>query len=149
MAYTFAFTVTQVVNSFTATITTPLSLALTNTPDSVAITNNTATVVINNNIQPVTVSGGQTQFNQSLNTTDNVSFASVSTPRVYGYAGGPVAFPNGISVASYGVEFAGPLDFSGYLITATNVFALLLAASPIDFGSLSTASTFSVNFGTI
>lgn len=110
MAYTFAFTVTQVVNSFTATITTPLSLALTNTPDSVSIYQTTATVYVNNNISPVSVSGASS-YNQSLNTGDNVRFATLTTPAIYGSGGAPVSFPNGISVSNNGTVLVGGIDF--------------------------------------
>jgi hypothetical protein len=112
MAYTFAFTVTQVTYNFTATITTPLSLALTNTPDSVSIYQTTATVSVVNSIQPITVSGfGTSNYNQSLNTTDNVSFASVTTPTIYGTGSQPVLFPNGINVPNAGTVFINTIDF--------------------------------------
>ena len=112
MAYTFAFTVTQVTYNFTATITTPLSLALTNTPDSIAISNTTATVSVVNSIQPITVSGfGTSNYNQSLNTFDNVSFSSVATSNLYGVGGQPVIFPNGINVPNAGTVFINTIDF--------------------------------------
>jgi hypothetical protein len=112
VAYTYNFTVTQVVNSFTATITTPLSLALTNTPDSVLIYQTTATVSVTNRIQPVTISGaGGGSYNQSLNTTDNVSFNTVATSQLYGAGGQPVTFPNGINVPNAGTAFISSLDF--------------------------------------
>lgn len=112
MSYTYNFTVTQVVNSFTATLTTPLSLALTNTPDSVLIYKTTATVSVTNNIQPVTVSGaGGGNYNQSLNTVDNVNFASVGTANIYGAGGQPVTFPNGINVPNAGTVFINTIDF--------------------------------------
>jgi hypothetical protein len=112
MAYTFAFTVTQVTYNFTATLTTPLSLALSNTPDSVSIYQTTATVSVVNSIQPVTVSGAAGgNFNQSLNTTDNVSFNTVATSQLYGTAGQPVQFPNGINVPNAGTAFISALDF--------------------------------------
>ena len=112
MAYTFAFTVTQVTYNFTATITSPLSLALTNTPDSVLIANTTATVSVVNNTQPVTVSGfGTSNYNQSLNTSDNVSFNSIATANIYGAGSQPVTFPNGISVPNAGTVFINSIDF--------------------------------------
>jgi hypothetical protein len=110
VSYTFAFTVTQVVNSFTATLTTPLSLALTNTPDSVAIYNTTATVSVNNTIAPVTVSGGGA-YNQSLNTGDNVVFNSITAGSMFGTGGAPVNFPNGINVPNRGTVFINTIDF--------------------------------------
>ena len=112
MAYTFAFTVTQVTYNFTATITTPLSLALTNTPDSVSIYKTTATVSVVNSIQPITVSGfGTSNYNQSLNTSDNVAFNSVATANIYGAGSQPVIFPNGINVPNAGTVFINTIDF--------------------------------------
>ena len=113
MSYTYNFTVTQVVNSFTATVTTPLSLALTNTPDSVLTYQTTATVSVTNKIQPVTITGagGGANYNQSLNTTDNVSFNTVATSALYGIGGQPVEFPNGINVPNAGTAFISALDF--------------------------------------
>lgn len=111
MAYTYNFTVTQYVSNFTATVTTPLSLALTNTPDSVAIYKTTATVSVVNNIRPVTINGGATNYNQSLNTTDNVSFNSLATANIYGAGGQPVTFPNGINVPNVGTVFINTIDF--------------------------------------
>lgn len=111
MAYTYNFTVTQVTYNFTATITTPLSLALTNTPDSVSIYNTTATVSVVNSIQPVTVSTGAANYNQSLNTSDNVSFNSLATANIYGAGGQPVTFPNGINVPNAGTVFINTIDF--------------------------------------
>lgn len=112
MAFTFAFTVTQVTYNFTATLTTPLSLALTNTPDTVSIYKTTATVSVVNSLQPITVSGfGTSNYNQSLNTGDNVSFASVGTANIFGVGGQPVTFPNGINVPNAGTAFINTLDF--------------------------------------
>jgi hypothetical protein len=112
MAYTFAFTVTQVTYNFTATITTPLSLALTNTPDSVLIYQTTASVRVVNSIQPITVSGfGTSNYNQSLNTFDNVSFNSIGTGNIFGAGGQPVTFPNGINVPNAGTVFINTIDF--------------------------------------
>lgn len=107
MSY-YGFTVTQVVYDFTATVTTPLTLALQTTQTSVTITDNTTTVTVINQVQPVTVSGAQ-QFNQDLNTFDNVSFASVTTPYVYGFAQQPVYFPTGIAAGFYNsIDFGIP-----------------------------------------
>jgi len=111
MPYSFSFTVTQVVNSFTATVSTPLALALTNVPNSMTVTNTTATITVNNNIQPVTVSGGSATANQTVNTFDNVSFDSVTTYAIYGAAGQPVSFPNGINVPNAGTISINSLDF--------------------------------------
>ena len=112
MAYTFAFTVTQVTYNFTATLTTPLTLALTNTPDTVSVSRSTSTVRVVNNIQPITVSGfGTSNYNQSLNTTDNVSFASVTSGNFFGAGSQPVTFPNGIRVPNAGTVFINTIDF--------------------------------------
>lgn len=104
------FTITQVVYDFTATVTTPLTLTLENTQTQVLITATTATIQVINQIQPVTVSGAE-QFNQSLNTFDNVSFASLTTPYIYGFAQQPVYFPTGI-VSGYfnSMDFQAPGD---------------------------------------
>ena len=91
----FSFTVTQVTYDFTATVSTPLTLTLGTTGTNVVVTATTATVQVINQIQPVTVSGAE-QYNQSLNTFDNVSFASLTTPYIYGFAQQPVYFPTGI-----------------------------------------------------
>lgn len=109
MSY-YGFTVTQVVYDFTATVTTPLSLALQTTQTSVLITETTTTVSVINQVQPVTVSGAQ-QFNQSLNTFDNVSFASLTTPIIYGFAQQPVNFPTGIVAGLFNsIDFGLPGD---------------------------------------
>ena len=104
------FTVTQVTYDFTATITTPLSLAVQTTTTSVLITGTTATVVVTNQIAPITVNGTQ-QFNQSLNTFDNVSFATVTANAYYGYAGQPPLFVNGINILYPAqIDFVNPND---------------------------------------
>jgi hypothetical protein len=149
MPYSFNFTVTQVVNSFTATVSTPLALALTNVPNSVAVTATSATVRVSNAIQPVTVSGATQTFNQSLNTGDNVSFASVTTPEIYGAAGQPVSFPTGINAVNVGTVFTGSLDFGQIFGTYTNILSLLFAAIPLDFGTIVLQPQFSVDMGSI
>jgi hypothetical protein len=150
MPYSFSFTVTQVVNSFTATVSTPLALALTNVPNSVAVIANSATVSVSNAIQPVTVSGqtGVTS-NQTVNTFDNVSFASVTTPIIYGAAGQPVSFPTGINAVNVGTVFTGSLDFGQIFGTYTNILSLLFAAIPLDFGTIAFQPQFSVDLGSI
>lgn len=106
----FSFTVTQVTYDFTATVTTPLALSLINTQTQVIITATTATVQVTNQIQPITVGGGQT-YNQSLNTFDNVSFASVTAGYFYGPAGSPVYFPTGIISGGFSsADFQEPTD---------------------------------------
>jgi hypothetical protein len=149
MPYSFSFTVTQVVNSFTATVSTPLALALTNVPNSVAVIANSATVSVSNAIQPVTVSGGTPSSNQTTNTFDNVSFASVTTPEIYGLAGQPVSFPTGINAVNVGTVFSGSLDFGSIFGTYTNILSLLFAAIPLDFGTIAFQPQFSVDLGTI
>lgn len=149
MPYSFSFTVTQVVNSFTATVSTPLALALTNVPNSMVVTNTTATVTVNNTFQPVTVSGGSAAANQSLNTFDNVTFASVTTPVIYGSGGQPVEFPTGINAANVGTVFSGNLDFGQVFGTYTNILSLLFAAIPLDFGTIVFQPQYSVNMGSV
>lgn len=112
----YSFTVTQAVSNFTATLTIPLNLALTNVPNTVRVTESSNQITVNNVIQPVTIQGafGAT-YNQSLNTGDNVSFATMRTTAIYGTGNQPVEFPNGIDVANFGL-----------LVTATGV----------DFGTI-------------
>jgi hypothetical protein len=149
MPYSFSFTVTQVVNAFTATLSTPLALALTNTPNSVVVTATSATVSVSNAIQPVTISNLVFNANQTVNTFDNVSFASVTTPLIYGAAGQPVVFPTGISAANVGTVFSGGLDFGSIFGTSTNILSLLFAAIPIDFGTVVFQPQYSIDMGTL
>lgn len=110
MPVLFGFTVTQVTYAFTATISTPVSLALFNTNTNVLISENTNTITVSNVIQPVTIAG-MANYNQSLNTFDNVSFASVTTPYIYGFAGQPVNFPTGIVSGGFSsADFQNPGD---------------------------------------
>lgn len=107
----FSFTVTQTVSNFTATLTTPLNLALTNVPNTVRVSGLSNQVTVNNVIQPVTIQGSfGAVYNQSLNTGDNVSFATMRTTAIFGTGNQPVEFPNGIDVANFGL-----------LVTATGV----------------------------
>ena len=109
-----SFTITQVTYNFTATISKPLELTLTGTnPPVTNVTDQTAIVYVNNNIQPITVSGigGSGTFNQSLNIGDNVSFASLTTPSIFGSFGDPVVFPNGFSAPNAGTVFINSIDF--------------------------------------
>lgn len=106
----FSFTVTQAVYDFTATISTPVTLSLINTQTQVSVTATTATIQVINQIQPVTVSGAQ-QFNQDLNTYNNVSFATVTVPTIFGFAQQPVYFPTGISSGYFNsLDFQNPND---------------------------------------
>lgn len=107
----YSFTITQVVYDFTATVTTPLNLVLNNTETSVVISPNTSTITVINQPQPVTVQTGFVQFNQSLNTFDNVSFATLTTPYIYGVAGSAVYFPTGIVSGGFSsADFQNPGD---------------------------------------
>jgi len=151
----FNFTVTQVTQNFTATLTNPINLTFTEDPDTVNIVNQITTVTVVNNIQPVTISGvgggsgGGVGYNQSLNTTDNVAFASVTTPAIYGPAQNPVLFPNGISVANVGNTFNGSIDLGQLYGTFTNQISLILALLPLDFGTALIPGTISINFGPV
>lgn len=145
-----AFTVTEVTYNFTATVSRPLELALVGTDTSVIVSSSSSTISVNNTRQPVSVIvQGSTGWNQSLNTTDNVTFNSVTAGSIYGAAGQPVQFPSGISVANFGTTFSGALDFSGIYATYTNILALLLAAAPIDMGTITLQTQFNLNFGPI
>jgi len=148
----YNFTATQVVYNFTATIDNPAQLTLTDDPTTVNVTNYVSTITVVNNIQPVTISsgGGGEGYNQSLNTTDNVAFASVTTPLIYGPAQQPVFFPNGISAANFGTVYASALDLGTLGITTiTNQLSLIFAFLPIDFGFISAPAGVQLNFGTI
>lgn len=148
----YNFTATQIVYNFTATVDNPAQLTLTDDPTTVNVTNVVSTVTVINSIQPVTVSDGSggASFNQSLNTTDNVAFASVTTPVIYGLAQQPVSFPTGIDAANYGTVFGTALDLGTLgLTTITNQLSLIFAFLPIDFGSVSQPSGVQLNFGTI
>jgi hypothetical protein len=97
----------------------------------------------------ITTGGAGGAFNQNLNTFDNVSFATLTTPAIYGLAGQPVSFPTGISAENFGTVFAGILDFGTIFGTYTNILSLLFAAIPIDFGTIVLQPQFSVDLGTI
>ena len=143
-----SFTVTQIVYNLTATLTTPLELTLVDNDTAVTVvTNQTATVIVNNTLQPVSVSGYGNIYNQSLNTFDNVSFASITTPEIYGFAGGPVSFPTGISVENFGTTFTGVLDFGSIFGTYTNIISLLFAAIPIDMGTFISQPQYQIDMG--
>lgn len=151
-----SFEVTEVTYNFTATVSTPLELTLTGTDTHLTVVSpNTATISVINTRQPVTItgsggSGGGSSYNQELNTTDNVSFNSVTTPAIYGFAGQPVSFPTGIIAANSGVVFSGGLDFGTIFgTTATNLLSLLFAAIPIDMGTIVSQPQYSLDLGTI
>jgi hypothetical protein len=149
-----SFEVTEITYNFTATVSTPLELTLTGTDTHLTVVSpTTATISVINTRQPVTISGiggGGGSYNQELNTTDNVSFASVTTPAIYGFAGGPVSFPTGISAANFGTVFSGSLDFGSIFgTTVTNVLSLLFAVLPVDMGTIVSQPQFSLDLGTI
>jgi hypothetical protein len=136
----FSFTVTQVTYNFTATVSNPATLTLADYPENVSVVNNVSTITVINNIQPVTISGigGEGgNFNQSLNTTDNVAFASVTTPNIYGVAQTPVFFPTGIEIAqSAGTGTSIGVKFADTTIQVTAWRPDQLADTIIDFGSI-------------
>lgn len=144
------FTVTQVTYNFTATISEPVALTLAETPDTVSVVNQVSTITVINTVQPVTITGygmgTGTNFNQSLNTTDNVAFASVTTPQIYGQAQQPVFFPTGISVANQGTNFIGGIDLGLIVGTYTNQLSLIFALLNIDFGTVTQPSLYSIQF---
>lgn len=148
----YNFTATQIVYNFTATIDNPAELVLTDDPTTVNVTNVVSTVTVINTVQPVTITGGGggQDYNQSLNTTDNVAFASVTTPVIYGVAQQPVSFPTGISAANFGTVFGTALDLGTINITTvTNQLSLIFAFLPLDFGGIYTPSYVGLNFGGI
>jgi hypothetical protein len=136
----FSFTVTQVTYNFTATIANPAAVTLAQYPDDVTITTQLTTVTVINTTQPVTVSGiggGGGNFNQSLNTTDNVGFASVATPEIYGINQQPVYFPTGLTISpSAGTTSSIGVLFSDNTIQVTAWRPDQLADIIIDFGSI-------------
>lgn len=149
-----SFEVTEITYNFTATVTTPLELTLTSTDTHLTVISpSTSTITVINTRQPVTIAGtggssGGSSYNQELNTTDNVSFASVTTPSIYGFAGQPVTFPTGIIAANFGTVFSGGLDFGSIFgTTATNLLSLLFAALPIDMGTIVLQPQYSLDMG--
>lgn len=146
----YVFTVTQDISNFTATIAYPVNLTFNETPDQVQVANVVSTVTVINSVQPITISGagGQT-FNQSLNTTNHVAFASVTTPTIYGPAQQPVFFPTGISVQNVGTVFSGTIDQGAIYNTFTNQLSLLFALVPLNFGGITNPATISINFGSV
>lgn len=148
---TYSFTATQVVYNFTATIDNPAALVLEDNSEQVNVVNVVSTITVINSIQPVTVTGSAGQsFNQSLNTTDNVAFNTLTVPTIYGAAQQPVAFPTGISTVNYGSVFSTALDL-GQLsgTTITNQLSLIFAFLPLDFGTINSPININLNFGTI
>jgi hypothetical protein len=144
------FTVTQITYNFTATVNTTTNLTLVDTPYTVTVVNSATSVSVINNVQPVTISlsggGGGSSYNQSLNTTDNVAFATLTVPTIYGPAQQPVYFPNGISTVNYGTYFTAVLDVGGIYNTFTNQFSLITALLPLNFGTLVNPAPISLIF---
>jgi hypothetical protein len=91
------FTITQVTYDFTATVSSSITTALQTTSTSVLVSSTQSQILVTNAVAPVTVTGvGFGGYNQSLNTTDNVTFNAITTRYIYGYAQLPVEFPNGL-----------------------------------------------------
>ena len=132
----YTFTVTEVVYNFTATVANPAEVVLADYPDDVTITTQLTTITVVNSVQPITITGFGS-YNQSLNTTDNVAFASVTTPEIYGVAQTPVYFPTGIQVAqSAGTGTSIGVVFSDNTIQVTAWRPNELADIIVDFGSI-------------
>jgi hypothetical protein len=93
--------------------------------------------------------GGGGTYDQSLNRGDNVQFASVTTPQIFGAAQQPVYFPTGISLDNLGSNFVGSIDLGAVNIPFTNQISLILALIPLNFGSMINPATISIDFGTI
>ena len=146
----YTFTVTQVTQGFTATVATAAELTLVDSPDLVTVSETTNIVTATSTVQTIVITGvggaGQS-FNQSLNTTDNVTFNSVTTHEIYGMS--PVSFPTGIDVYNIGQNFVGDIDQAGIFMTFTNQLSLLYALLPLNFGVITAPSPYSVDFGTI
>jgi len=132
----YTFTVTEVVYNFTATVANPAEVVLADYPDDVTITTQLTTITVINSVQPITVTGSG-QYNQSLNTTDNVAFNSVTTPEIYGISQTPVYFPTGIQIAqSAGTGTSIGVLFSDNTVQVTAWRPNALADIVIDFGSI-------------
>jgi hypothetical protein len=134
----FSFTVTQVTQNFTATVNSPVNLTLTENPDTVNIVNQVNEITVINTIQPVTITsggGGSGGYNQNLNTTDNVAFATVTTPEIYGVAQQPVFFPTGLKIVQSAGTSVGVI-FSDSTVQLTAWRPDQLADVVIDFGSI-------------
>jgi hypothetical protein len=135
----YTFEVTQVTYNFTATVANPATVVLAEYPDNVSVVNNVNTITVVNNIQPVTISGFDSGagYNQSLNTTDNVAFATITTPTIYGAAQLPVYFPTGVKIE----QVSGSTASIGVVFTDNTVQVTAwrpdqLAAIVIDFGAI-------------
>lgn len=148
--------VTQVTYNFTATVSAPVNLTLAETPDQVKVTNAVTTITVINNISPVTVGGtgsgtGGVVYNQNLNTTDNVRFASVTTPLIYGVSQQPVNFPNGFTtdVVNNPAIFSQSIDVGGVFTQFNNQLQMIYALLPINFGTVNDPALFGIDNGPI
>jgi hypothetical protein len=149
----FSFTVTTVAYAFTATVANPAELVLSSSPDDVNVTSSLSTVTVRTTSSQVLINvvgaAAGNPFNQSLNTGDSVTFATVTANSFVGPNGGPASFPNGVNTANTGAYFLGNLDV-GYLNqNFTNLFALYNALLPLDFGTILGPSGLQIDFGPI
>jgi len=144
------FTITQVTYNFTATISNIANVTLNDTTNVVNVTNHSTSINLNNSMPTVTVStqgiGAGSFYNQSLNTTDNVTFNTVTTPTIFGLGGLPVSFPNGLSTNNQGTIFSTTLDLGGIYSTLTNQISLFTALLPLDFGTVANPGPYSLIF---
>jgi hypothetical protein len=144
------FTVTQVTYNFTATISNIANVTLNDTTNVVNVSNQSQSINLINTMPAVTVGtqgvGAGSFYNQSLNTTDNVIFNSVTTPSIFGLNGEPVYFPNGLSTNNVGTTFSTILDLGGISTTLTNQLSLFTALLPLDFGTISNPLSYSLIF---
>jgi hypothetical protein len=132
----YSFTVTEVVYNFTATVANPAEVVLAEYPDDVKITTQLTTITVVNSVQPITITG-LGGYNQDLNTFNNVAFATVTTPEIYGSAQNPVYFPTGLQIAqSAGTGTSIGVKFADNTIQVTAWQPDQLAAVVIDFGSI-------------
>jgi hypothetical protein len=132
----YSFTVTEVVYNFTATVANPAEVVLAEYPDDVTITTQLTTITVVNSVQPITITG-LGGYNQDLNTFNNVAFATVTTPEIYGSAQNPVYFPTGLQIAqSAGTGTSIGVKFADNTIQVTAWQPDQLAAVVIDFGSI-------------
>ena len=132
----FSFTVTQVVYNFTATVANPAEVTLADYPDDVLVTTQLTTITVVNSVQPITVTG-LGGYNQDLNTYNNVAFATVTTPEIYGVAQTPVYFPTGLQISqSSGTGTSIGVAFADNSIQVTAWRPNELADIIVDFGSI-------------
>jgi hypothetical protein len=148
--------VTQSTYNFTATVSYPVNLTLSETPDQVRVTQAASTVTVVNNISPITVSGfggagSGVAYNQNLNTTDNVRFATVTTEKIYGPSQQPVNFPNGFTtnVVNNSAIFSQSIDVGGVYTQFNNQLQMIYALLPINFGTVNDPALFGIDMGPI